>query len=196
MEMARTSGSYAKLTKPKISEIALHLFAERGYAAVSMRQIASKVGLQAGALYNYFPDKQTILADLLINHMENLLQTWHKQKLPQKPDKLLEFFVDFHIEYHLNRPEEVFIAYMELRNLNPDNFQKIEKLRNKYERILSEILTVGVNKNLFSCENTKVTSLAIIGMLKEVHTWYKKGGKISVPEMKSIYREIVLKAVT
>ena len=194
--MARTSGSYAKLTKPKISEIALHLFAERGYAAVSMRQIASKVGLQAGAFYNYFPDKQTILADLLINHMENLLQTWHKQKLPQKPDKLLEFFVDFHIEYHLNRPEEVFIAYMELRNLNPDNFQKIEKLRNKYERILSEILTVGVNKNLFSCENTKVTSLAIIGMLKEVHTWYKKGGKISVPEMKSIYREIVLKAVT
>ena len=194
--MARTSGSYAKLTKPKISEIALHLFAERGYAAVSMRQIASKVGLQAGALYNYFPDKQTILADLLINHMENLLQTWHKQKLPHKPDKLLEFFVDFHIEYHLIRPEEVFIAYMELRNLNPDNFQKIEKLRNKYERILSEILTVGVNKNLFSCENTKVTSLAIIGMLKEVHTWYKKGGKISVPEMKSIYREIVLKAVT
>ena len=194
--MARTSGYYAKLTKPKISEIALHLFAERGYAAVSMRQIASKVGLQAGALYNYFPDKQTILADLLINHMENLLQTWHKQKLPHKPDKLLEFFVDFHIEYHLNRPEEVFIAYMELRNLNPDNFQKIEKLRNKYERILSEILTVGVNKNLFSCENTKVTSLAIIGMLKEVHTWYKKGGKISVPEMKSIYREIVLKAVT
>ena len=194
--MARTSGSYAKLTKPKISEIALHLFAERGYAAVSMRQIASKVGLQAGALYNYFPDKQTILADLLINHMENLLQTWHKQKLPQKSDKLLEFFVDFHIEYHLNRPEEVFIAYMELRNLNPDNFQKIEKLRNKYERILSEILTVGVNKNLFSCGNTKVTSLAIIGMLKEVHTWYKKGGKISVPEMKSIYREIVLKAVT
>ena len=194
--MARTSGSYAKLTKPKISEIALHLFAERGYAAVSMRQIDSKVGLQAGALYNYFPDKQTILADLLINHMENLLQTWHKQKLPQKPDKLLEFFVDFHIEYHLNRPEEVFIAYMELRNLNPDNFQKIEKLRNKYERILSEILTVGVNKNLFSCENTKVTSLAIIGMLKEVNTWYKKGGKISVPEMKSIYREIVLKAVT
>lgn len=194
--MARTLGSYAKLTKPKISEIALYLFAERGYAAVSMRQIASKVGLQVGALYNYFPDKQTILADLLINHMENLLQTWHKQKLPQKPDKLLEFFVDFHIEYHLNRPEEVFIAYMELRNLNPDNFQKIEKLRNKYERILSEILTVGVNKNLFSCENTKVTSLAIIGMLKEVHTWYKKGGKISVPEMKSIYREIVLKAVT
>ena len=85
--MARTLGSYAKLTKPKISEIALHLFAERGYAAVSMRQIASKVGLQVGALYNYFPDKQTILSELLINHMENLLQTWHRQKLPEDCDR-------------------------------------------------------------------------------------------------------------
>ena len=193
--MARTLGSYAKLTKPKISKIALNLFAERGYAAVSMRQIAAKVGLQVGALYNYFPDKQTILSELLINHMENLLQTWQKQKLPNKSDKLLEFFVDFHIEYHLNRPEEVFIAYMELRNLNPDNFRKIEKLRNKYEMILSEILADGVNKNLFSCVETKITSLAIIGLLKEVNTWYKKDGRISVPEIKSFYQEIVLKAV-
>ena len=194
--MARTLGSYAKLTKPKISEIALHLFAERGYAAVSMRQIASKVGLQVGALYNYFPDKQTILSELLINHMENLLQTWHQQKLPEKSDKLLEFFVDFHIEYHLNRPEEVFIAYMELRNLSSENFEKIESLRNKYELVLSKILSDGVNKNLFSCEETKIASLAIIGMLKEVNTWYKKDGRISVPEIKKIYQQIVLKAVT
>ena len=194
--MARTLGSYAKLTKPKISEIALHLFAERGYAAVSMRQIASKVGLQVGALYNYFPDKQTILSELLINHMENLLQNWHRQTLPEKSDKLLEFFVDFHIDYHLNRPEEVFIAYMELRNLNSDNFKKIEKLRNKYELILSKILSDGLNQNLFTCEETKIASLAIIGMLKEVNTWYKKDGRISVPEIKNIYQQIVLKAVT
>ena len=194
--MARTLGSYAKLTKPKISEIALHLFAERGYAAVSMRQIAFKVGLQVGALYNYFPDKQTILSELLINHMENLLQTWHRQKLPEKPDELLEFFVDFHIEYHLNRPEEVFIAYMELRNLTPENFKKIEKLRNKYERILNKILSDGVTKKFFLCEETKIASLAIIGMLKELNTWYRTDGRISVPEIKNIYQQIVLKAVT
>ncbi len=194
--MARTSGSYAKLTKPKISEIALQLFAERGYAAVSMRQIASKVGLQVGALYNYFPDKQTILSELLINHMESLIEAWYAQKLPERPDKLLEFFVDFHIQYHLNRPEEVFIAYMELRNLTPYNFRKIEKLRNKYELILSGILSEGVRKNIFSCDETKIASLAIIGMLKEVHTWYKIDGRIGSSEIKSIYQKIVLKAVT
>ena len=56
--MARTLGSHAKHTKPKISAIALNLFSEQGFAAVSMRQIAAKAGLQAGALYNYFPDKE------------------------------------------------------------------------------------------------------------------------------------------
>ena len=105
--MARTLGSYAKLTKPKISEIALHLFAERGYAAVSMRQIAAKAGLQAGALYNYFPDKQTILSELLINHMENLLETWSAQVLPDEPNELLKFFVDFF---------ELFLMFVLLKN--------------------------------------------------------------------------------
>ena len=104
--------------------------------------------------------------------------------------------MDFHIEYHLNRPEEVFIAYMELRNLTPENFKKIEKLRNKYELILSKILSDGANKKSFSCEETKIASLAIIGMLKEVNTWYKKDGRISVPEIKNIYQQIILKAVT
>ena len=45
------------------------------------RQIASKVGLQVGALCNYFPDKQAILSELLVNHMENLLQAWHRQNI-------------------------------------------------------------------------------------------------------------------
>ena len=90
--MARTLGSHAKHTKPKISAIALNLFSEQGFAAVSMRQIAAKAGLQAGALYNYFPDKQTILSELLINHMENLLETWSAQVLPDKPNELLKFF--------------------------------------------------------------------------------------------------------
>ena len=63
--------------------------------------------------------------------------------------------MDFHIEYHLNRPEEVFIAYMELRNLNPENFKKIEKLRNKYELILSKILRDGVKKIFFYAKKLK-----------------------------------------
>ena len=67
--MARTTGSHSGITGPKIRTAALELFAKHGFAAVSMRQIAGEVGVQAGALYNYTPDKQSLLFDLMQSHM-------------------------------------------------------------------------------------------------------------------------------
>ena len=51
--MARKTGSRSETTGPRVREAALRLFARHGYAAVSMRQIAAEVGVQAGALYLY-----------------------------------------------------------------------------------------------------------------------------------------------
>ena len=55
--MARTAGSRAEITGPLVRAAAQRLFARHGYAAVSMRRIAAEVGVQAGALYAYTPDK-------------------------------------------------------------------------------------------------------------------------------------------
>ena len=74
--MARTAGSHSDITGPRVRTAALQLFAEHGFAAVSMRQIASAVGVQAGALYNYTADKQSLLFDLMKTHMDQLLM-WH-----------------------------------------------------------------------------------------------------------------------
>ena len=74
--MARTQGSRAEITGPAVRDAARRLFARHGFAAVSMRQIAAEVGVQAGALYAYTPDKQALLADLLESHMQELLDAW------------------------------------------------------------------------------------------------------------------------
>jgi len=74
--MARTSGSHSKTTGPRVRKAARNLFARYGYAAVSMRQIAAEVGVQAGALYLYTPDKQTLLFDLMIEHLDQLQAAW------------------------------------------------------------------------------------------------------------------------
>ena len=77
--MARKAGSHAEITGPAIRQAALRLFARSGFAAVSMREIASEVGVRAGALYLYTPDKQTLLFDLMREHLETLLSSWHKK---------------------------------------------------------------------------------------------------------------------
>ena len=71
--MARKQGSHSDITGPRVHETALRLIARHGFAAVSMRQIASEVGVQAGTLYNYIPDKQTLLFDLMRGHLDDLL---------------------------------------------------------------------------------------------------------------------------
>ena len=124
--MARKTGSHSEITGPKIKQTALELFARYGFAAVSMRKIASEVGVQAGAIYNYTPDKQGLLFDLLYGHMEDLLTSWHLQNVSQDPIAALDHFVGFHLDFHICRPDLVFISYMELRNLNPNNFMIIE----------------------------------------------------------------------
>ncbi len=116
------------------------LFARHGYAAVSMRQIAKEVGVQAGALYNYTPDKQSLLFDLMRGHMDDLMTARANEPTQGAPQDRLEAFTRFHIRFHLERPKAVFISYMELRNLTSENFATIEDLRRRYEGALESLL--------------------------------------------------------
>jgi len=193
--MARTAGSHSDITGPRIQRAALTLFARHGYAAVSMRQIAGEVGVQAGALYNYTPDKQSLLFGLMRDHMEELLAAWCSRSPAAGALARLEDFSRFHISFHLGRPEEVFIAYMELRNLSPENFTVIEGLRRDYEDALEGILRDGVAEGVFDVPDPKIATLAVIAMLTGVNTWYRAAGRLSLEEVETIYWDMVRKAV-
>ncbi|MFT7595614.1 MAG: AcrR family transcriptional regulator [Paracoccaceae bacterium] len=195
MGMARTTGSHSDITGPRIRDAASRLFARHGYAAVSMRQIAAEVGVQAGALYNYTPDKQSLLFGLMQQHMQDLLAA-RSGRVPEVGALAqLEDFTRFHIRFHLDRLDAVFISYMELRNLTPENFAAIEALRRSYEDELEAILRDGVQEGVFSVPDTKIATLAVIAMLTGVNTWYRAGGRLSQPEVEAIYWDMVRKAV-
>ena len=203
--MARTQGSHSDITGPRIRTEALRLFAQHGYAAVSMRQIASAVGVQAGALYNYTPDKQSLLFSLMEGHMTELLAAWHEQEAAYTAEASdpeakvlarLEAFTRFHIRFHLERPDAVFIAYMELRNLAPDNFTVIEGLRRRYETALETILRAGAAEGVFSVQDTKVATLAVIAMLTGVTTWFRAEGRLSLRAVQDQYWDMVRRMVS
>lgn len=192
--MARTVGSHSELTGPRVRAAALRLFARGGYAAVSMRQIAAEVGVQAGALYNYTPDKQSLLAGLMVEHMEALLAAM--PDVSGDPVASLEAFVRFHISFHHARPDAVFIAYMELRNLTPENFAQVEKLRRTYEDRLETILRRGAEQGDFVVADPKVASFAVIAMLTGVNTWFREAGRLSLAQVQDIYWDMVRASVS
>lgn len=194
--MARRTGSNGEQTARDIRAAATRLFADHGYAAVSMRQIAQAVGVQAGALYLYTADKQSLLADLMIAHLEDLLANWDAvRSTAVDPRARLEVFVRFHIRYHLARVDEVFIAYMELRSLSPENFARVERLRRLYEAVLEDILQDGAAIGAFRLTDARISTLGLIAMLTGISTWYRAGGRLSPDRIEAIYIEMALASV-
>jgi len=191
--MARKQGSHADITGPRLRAAALRLFARHGFAAVSMRQIATEVGVQAGALYLYTADKEALLFDLMRDHLVDLLADWSPPDTP--PGAQLESFVRHHIRYHLDRPDLVFIAYMELRNLTPANFAVIEGLRRDYENQLEAILKRGQAEGVFDVPDSKLATLALIAMLTGVTTWYREGGRLDRATIETLYWDMARKSV-
>jgi AcrR family transcriptional regulator len=192
--MARTAGSHSDITGPRVRDAALRLFARDGYAAVSMRAIAAEVGVQAGALYNYTPDKQSLLSDLMETHLQELLAAFDDDGTAS-PVARLEHFVTFHIRFHADRPDAVFIAYMELLNLTPENFERIEALRRRYEDRLETILQDGVAAGDFGVSDTKIATLALIAMLTGVNTWFRAEGRLTLDQVTAQYLDMARKAV-
>lgn len=192
--MARTQGSRSEITGPLIRQEALRLFARYGYAAVTMRQIASAVGVQVGALYAYIPDKQALLFNLLETHMHEVLGGWNMDSVG-RPMERLENFVRFHIAFSLDHTDSVFLSYMELRNLTPENYDTIAKLRGKYEAILENILRDGMEDGTMSLDDPKLTMLALIAMLTGVVSWFRDGGRLDREHIGDIYWQLTRRAV-
>lgn len=194
--MARKVGSVGAETADKVRLAAVSLFARYGYAAVSMRQIAREIDLQAGAIYNHFPTKQHLLRGLLVEHMERLLKAWKLQEDSSlTPEDALIAFVRFHLRYHIKCGDDVFISYMELRNLEEDNFAEVEQLRRQYEGNLRRILDAGTKMGVFRIGDLRVATMAVIAMLTGVTGWFRYDGRLSLDEIEALYIEMIAGAV-
>ncbi|HEY1702686.1 MAG TPA: TetR/AcrR family transcriptional regulator [Trebonia sp.] len=64
----------AGLTRERILTAAAHVFAEHGYAAGTTNRIAERARVSIGSLYQYFPNKDAILAELAVRHIDR--GTW------------------------------------------------------------------------------------------------------------------------
>ncbi|MEW6271069.1 MAG: helix-turn-helix domain-containing protein [Thermodesulfobacteriota bacterium] len=60
-------------TATRILDAAEALFAERGFAGVSVREIAGRVGLNQASIYNHFPSKQALYEAVLERGLQPIL---------------------------------------------------------------------------------------------------------------------------
>jgi AcrR family transcriptional regulator len=68
----RIVSSYREEARKKVLEAALDVFKEKGYFGSTMEDIAGKLGISKGAIYQYFDSKEELLASLYTSAPQNL----------------------------------------------------------------------------------------------------------------------------
>ncbi len=195
--MGRTVGSEGARTEDAIRRAAIDLIAERGFASVTLRDLASRVGLQAGSLYRYFPSKDELLFRIMIEHMRAVLAGWEAARPDtDDPRTRLDAFIDFHVRYHSQKQREVFIGNMEMRSLTPDHRKVVVALRSLYEDELHRILANGVEAKVFRTADTRIATFAILAMLTGLTAWYREGGRPTAHAIAEVYRALIFEGLT
>lgn len=193
--MARTVGSDGEKTRSAIRDAATGLFARHGYEAVSIRQIAAEVGVQAAALYRYFATKEDLLFDLMQSHMDALIDSWENQRPNADPTARLAAFVGNHIRFHIERRHSTHVNNMELRSLSHDRLSTILRLRGAYEKELRQILRDGAETGAFVIEDVTLTAMAIIQMITGVIVWFRPDERLSVTQVTETYHQMTMRLV-
>jgi AcrR family transcriptional regulator len=93
----------------QIVEAAARVFEERGYTGATTNRIAERAGVSIGSLYQYFPNKESILAVLLEQHTEEVANAVeairsHVAEEPHDLAGVLEHFVEDMVELHSKNP--------------------------------------------------------------------------------------------
>jgi AcrR family transcriptional regulator len=175
-----------------ILDAAVKLFAEYGYHAAPLRDIARLTGIQAASIYYHYANKQALLVEIMETYMQrlngNLERILREQSDPQK--RLHEAIAN-HIRLHTSYKSEFFIIDTEIRALEGENRGHIIALRDHYDHLLQELLRDGMERGLFRQSDVKVVSYAIIAMCTEVATWFRPNGRLSVQQIIDIYTQMI-----
>ena len=73
--MNTRSKKESKPTKERIFDVSLELFSQRGFDAVSVREIAREVGIRESSIYNHYKNKEAILDTIIEYFIGQLAQS-------------------------------------------------------------------------------------------------------------------------
>ncbi|MEU2664128.1 TetR/AcrR family transcriptional regulator [Micromonospora sp. NPDC007220] len=129
--------------KDEILEIAVGLFASRGYHGVSMDDIGAAAGVTGPALYHHFAGKEAMLVAALIPVSEELLAGGQQRSTghPDDPRGALESLIDFHVDFALANPAVIALHLHELDRLPDEPRRRIRRLQRLYVEQWVTVLT-------------------------------------------------------
>ncbi|MCC9165700.1 TetR/AcrR family transcriptional regulator [Pontibacter harenae] len=170
--------------KEQIEKKATALFKEKGFAATSMRDLATVLGIEAASIYSHIRSKEEILHKICFRMADEFFQALDAAEAAgtSATERLVEA-IRAHVLVLTKNTEASAVFLNEWRHLSEPSHSEFLKLRDQYEERFREIIRFGVKNREFEVPDEKFAALTILSGLNWLHTWYKPNGKMSPNEI-------------
>jgi TetR/AcrR family transcriptional regulator, cholesterol catabolism regulator len=170
---------------PALLDAAAAQFAERGYHATSMRDLAAATAMTAGAIYFHVASKQALLLAVYEEGVQRILDRVERAVAGERdPWGRLEKAVAAHLESILDSSAYARVVIRILPGDAPEISAQLTELRNRYEaRFRRYFSAVPLPRE----RDATIARLGLLGAMNWTPVWYRSGGKSTA----SIAREFL-----
>jgi AcrR family transcriptional regulator len=160
------------------------VFAERGFAAATMREIADRAGMPLSAFYYYFPSKHEVLVAIMHSVLEDLDSSClAAMQEAHGPADQLAAMVASHVRVHLHDPQAARVADGELRPLREAARADVIARRDAYEGRFRDVLEEGRRTGTFGRDlDVSVATMSILMMSTGVLAWWRPDGPLTIEQ--------------
>jgi TetR/AcrR family transcriptional regulator, cholesterol catabolism regulator len=159
--------------KAEILSVSAKLFRERGFNAVTMRDIAQALDIKAASLYNHIKSKQEILSEVVMVIASEFTAGMDEIVAEKVPaiDKLKKLII-LHIDITLRDPNEMASVNNDWMHLEEKERREFIKMREYYEDKFREIVKDGINSGEIHDLNVDVVIFSMLSTLRTLYLWY------------------------
>lgn len=171
--MVRRQDGESKLRRrAEIVRAAVNVFAQRGYFAARMREVAEGAGVADGTVYLYFKGKEDLLASILEEHAEAFLVRARRDIVDvSDPRERLGRVIERHLYSLENNRALAQVFQIELRHTRRFLRRVARGKLSEYLELLREIIADGARKGVFRRDvSPEIAARALFGAVDELIT--------------------------
>ena len=171
------------------------LFAERGFLAVRLEDIGAAAGVSGPAIYRHFPNKESMLVELLVGISARLLAGAREVRSRNSDAaSALDGLIDFHLDFALGEPDLIRIQDRDLAHLPEAAEKQVRKAQRQYVEVWVGVLR-ELNPELAEAD-ARLTAHAVFGLLNSTPHSMKSADNSRGKSARAARSRAVMRAMT
>ena len=153
-----------------ILEAAARLFAEKGYANVSIRDVCKEANTTPPMIYYYFKDKKRLFEAAVSQRMSlhEFITSLRNQTDLKDSAKSIEAFIGVYLASYPTEAFEPGLYLVESAKLDPDSAARISAQLDEVHDVAESIIRRGIAQGAFGKTDPRSAADCLLGMLNNV----------------------------